>query len=834
MRIRNFTAIVALSNLLGCSQGAPDLSHEMLGTTSSALGSLTDFVVCANRCAEAFDGRPGAQFPVYVTKERVAIDGGTEERVTGAFLMKCGAQAGDAAEAFGYERTTTTVTLPTLNSYESVQALVAALGGIAPISVDCNQSPFERVYRRIDVKHSAQTPAYYVELKSELVQEAAAHGGVPPSLYALDCSNTLTKLWDKAVVASDLAEALDAHATPINGEVVREWKEVQRHAVPTLRCVEDVRKELPEPSTRLQASVPPRADGPSELYFVRGSLDGNENPNGSYYLISNGLGYVVAGCGANIRTLKEALGIENSQRVEELPRDSQKFLDSQPGAQPVLHCNDNSVRSFLTMNGRPYRYFQVSGETKGLIRFTCESVEKYFLSSASSSTAPAVPEDSLPYLFGPNSKTKLLDISCPLDIRMSPKDDVLEVFQRGEWRGVCDDGFGMREAEVACRNMGYKSVESLQGGVASVSSSYWLEGVNCVGTEGKLIECPRAELGTRGCGKGDHVRVKCTNEPKTYAALRSNQAQSGSLEALLQGQWHPICDDSFDMQAANVACRELGYRKAKAVKTDIEAASNTYLLDDLKCSGNESRLSECQHSPMGTDDCGSSEHVSVRCSNAKECRLRHEGAFLVNGLGRVDVGESIDNRILDSTREGLSQACQAPVCADDTRFVCRKTDAVKENGVWVGTYDCECEPLEFEWSSEGAIEGLNCSQIGESTSLFGTTQDPNGWSNNYLCSNWDLKLMWAPLRFPFPNAGRVMISEPKDTHHGAEWTGLLLSMGLPSADNMVAFYRLGIEWSHQGPIADKNCVQWTEEEEPAESGWNDNYLCWKRSAVTNN
>ncbi len=33
----------------------------------------------------------------------------------------------------------------------------------------------------------------------------------------------------------------------------------------------------------------------------------------------------------------------------------------------------------------------------------------------------------------------------------------LEIYLRGEWGTVCDDGFGQTEADVACRQLGFST-----------------------------------------------------------------------------------------------------------------------------------------------------------------------------------------------------------------------------------------------------------------------------------------------------------------------------------------------------------------------------------------
>jgi len=90
----------------------------------------------------------------------------------------------------------------------------------------------------------------------------------------------------------------------------------------------------------------------------------------------------------------------------------------------------------------------------------------------------------------------------------------------------------------------------------------------------------------------------------------------GRLEIYHSGIWGTVCDDYFTDEAANVVCRQIG--------TNLEGqflASNPYpygtgeiWLDNVRCSGDEARLSECDHAGWGVEDCGHSEDVAVSCN----------------------------------------------------------------------------------------------------------------------------------------------------------------------------------------------------------------------------
>lgn len=83
----------------------------------------------------------------------------------------------------------------------------------------------------------------------------------------------------------------------------------------------------------------------------------------------------------------------------------------------------------------------------------------------------------------------------------------LEVFMSGAWGTVCDDGFSLVEATVACRQLGLGSALSFftEG---RGTGSIWLDDLNCLGTELTLDSCPHSS--THNCSHVEDVGVTCS------------------------------------------------------------------------------------------------------------------------------------------------------------------------------------------------------------------------------------------------------------------------------------------------------------------------------------
>ncbi len=88
----------------------------------------------------------------------------------------------------------------------------------------------------------------------------------------------------------------------------------------------------------------------------------------------------------------------------------------------------------------------------------------------------------------------------------------------GEWGGICDDFWGIADARVACRQLGYQdgaaTVEALRELTRPTPAPIWLDNVNCAGSEAKLADCDPKDWGPHNphhCSdQGEYAGVRCT------------------------------------------------------------------------------------------------------------------------------------------------------------------------------------------------------------------------------------------------------------------------------------------------------------------------------------
>ncbi|KAI9523697.1 hypothetical protein NQZ68_025419, partial [Dissostichus eleginoides] len=213
----------------------------------------------------------------------------------------------------------------------------------------------------------------------------------------------------------------------------------------------------------------------------------------------------------------------------------------------------------------------------------------------------------------------------------------VEIYLYGTWGTVCDDGWDLNDAQVVCRQLRCGSALSAPHSAhyGQGTGSIWLDDVGCSGSESSVTECTHPGFGTHNCRHSEDAGVFCSDAGVRLAGSGSNHC-SGRVEIYHNSTWGTVCDDGWDLDDAQVVCRQL--RCGSAVSTTHSAhygeGTGPIWLDDVGCSGSESSVTECTHPGFGTHNCQHSKDAGVFCSDAE---VRLAGSWSNHCSGRVEI-----------------------------------------------------------------------------------------------------------------------------------------------------------------------------------------------------
>ena len=104
------------------------------------------------------------------------------------------------------------------------------------------------------------------------------------------------------------------------------------------------------------------------------------------------------------------------------------------------------------------------------------------------------------------------------DLRLAegatPSEGRLEMFWQGEWGTVCDDFWstnGVTNGRVACQQLGFSDAATVLflNDVTDGTGPIFLDNVQCLGTETRLVDCAHNPIGTHNCIHFEDVGVRC-------------------------------------------------------------------------------------------------------------------------------------------------------------------------------------------------------------------------------------------------------------------------------------------------------------------------------------
>ena len=88
------------------------------------------------------------------------------------------------------------------------------------------------------------------------------------------------------------------------------------------------------------------------------------------------------------------------------------------------------------------------------------------------------------------------------------------------------------------------------------------------------------------------------------------------MEVYYNGEWGTVCDNGWDLNDAQVVCRELDLGRAinASSRAFYGQGSGRIWLDNVNCVGTELAIEDCSHSGWGVENCNYGQDASVQCS----------------------------------------------------------------------------------------------------------------------------------------------------------------------------------------------------------------------------
>ncbi|MCJ8742902.1 hypothetical protein PDJAM_G00087630 [Pangasius djambal] len=131
----------------------------------------------------------------------------------------------------------------------------------------------------------------------------------------------------------------------------------------------------------------------------------------------------------------------------------------------------------------------------------------------------------------------------------------VEIYFRQDWRRVLLDSWSLSEASVLCRQLGCGSVLNYRSSPFTTEHKHMcVTGFSCSGSEAHLGNCSSAQ--PVNCSSREQLYITCLG-PRPIRLVGSGGDCAGRLEVFHSGSWGTVCDDSWDIEDAQVVCRQL-------------------------------------------------------------------------------------------------------------------------------------------------------------------------------------------------------------------------------------------------------------------------------------
>ncbi|XP_063295423.1 scavenger receptor cysteine-rich type 1 protein M130-like [Pelobates fuscus] len=198
----------------------------------------------------------------------------------------------------------------------------------------------------------------------------------------------------------------------------------------------------------------------------------------------------------------------------------------------------------------------------------------------------------------------------------------LEIKHVNIWGSTCELDEELRTANVICRELhcGIAVPPPRNVTYTERKGKIWNEDIKCVGNEASQFQCPTVPRHGRNCTNPYYPVVNCLGSYSDFRIVNSSDTCSGRVELLYAEQWGTLCSSHWDLQAANVLCRQLHCGIAMSLSDGgyFGMSNGSVWNDKIHCKGTESHLSECSFTALGNSKCPLWDTAGVICTGKEE------------------------------------------------------------------------------------------------------------------------------------------------------------------------------------------------------------------------
>ncbi|XP_028275078.1 scavenger receptor cysteine-rich type 1 protein M130-like isoform X2 [Parambassis ranga] len=253
----------------------------------------------------------------------------------------------------------------------------------------------------------------------------------------------------------------------------------------------------------------------------------------------------------------------------------------------------------------------------------------------------------------------------------------LEVKHNGEWREAASTytDWTLKDAAIVCQWLDCGSPVSTSFRDHSLMRPVWNMISSCFKYGSMIKEC------VQGSDMSSEIlEMSCSDSVRL---VEGTNMCSGRLEVKSDQSWSSVCEDDFNLQNAEVVCRELGCGAPSVFKGGLYGAAEAPVwMRRFQCGGHESALLDCGSSQSTENSCSAGKAVGLTCSDPDDVRLVGGANRCSGRLELKHNGEwrEVDISYSEWTLKQTAVMCRRLVCFSP--FSASKRDYFTGRPVW--------------------------------------------------------------------------------------------------------------------------------------------------------